>query len=67
MKANELRDKSVADLKKEKESLLRELFNLRMQKVFSPQQLKTSEFGRVRKLIARVKTILHEKQRVTNE
>ena len=67
MKTVELREKSVVDLKKEIHDLLRELFNLRMQKVFSPQQVKTSEFGRVRRLIARTKTILHEKESVTNE
>lgn len=61
MKTNELRDKSVSDLQKELHELLRERFNLRMQKGVDMSALKTHNFKRVRKTIARIKTILREK------
>jgi large subunit ribosomal protein L29 len=60
MKATELRDKSVEDLGKELMGLLREQFNLRMQKG-TGQLSKTHRVGQVRREIARVKTILNEK------
>jgi large subunit ribosomal protein L29 len=60
MKASELRDKSVEDLGKELMGLLREQFNLRMQKG-TGQLSKTHRVGQVRREIARVKTILNEK------
>jgi len=60
MKATELRDKSVEDLGKELIGLLREQFNLRMQKG-TGQLSKTHRVGQVRREIARVKTILNEK------
>ena len=60
MKATELRNKSVEDLDKELVELLREQFNLRMQKgtgqLARPHQMKA-----VRRNIARVKTLLREK------
>jgi large subunit ribosomal protein L29 len=60
MKATELRDKSVDELNKELMELLREQFNLRMQKgtgqLARPHQMKD-----VRRNIARVKTVLREK------
>lgn len=60
MKAQELRDKSVSDLNTELEALLKAHFSLRLQA--SMQQLtKNSELRKVRKDIARVKTILKEK------
>ena len=60
MKAKELSNKSVAELQEELESLLKTYFNLRMQK--SLQQLKKiSEIKDIRRSIARVKTILHQK------
>ncbi len=60
MKASELRIKSVAELNTELEGLLKAHFSLRMQK--SMQQLaKNSELRKVRKDIARVRTILREK------
>ncbi len=60
MKASELRSKSVSELDTELESLLKSHFSLRMQA--SMQQLtKTSELKKVRRDIARVRTILHEK------
>ncbi len=60
MKASELRSKTVSELDTELESLLKSHFSLRMQ--VSMQQLtKTSELKKVRRDIARVRTILHEK------
>ncbi len=60
MKASELREKSVEELKQELLNLTREKFNLRMQKgtgqLARPHQLKA-----VRRDIARIKTILNEK------
>ena len=60
MSATDLKAKSVEELKAEVLSLLREQFNLRMQ--LATQQLtKTSELKRVRRQIARVRTVLNEK------
>jgi len=60
MKASELREKSTEELQKELNSLLREQFNLRMQRG-SGQQPRPHLFSRVRKDIARIKTVLNEK------
>ncbi len=60
MKAVELRTKSNTELNTELESLLKAHFSLRMQ--ISMQQLtKNSEIRKVRRDIARVRTILREK------
>ena len=60
MKASELRGKNADDLKKELESLLRAQFGLRMQ--LATQQLgNTSQLKKVRRDIARVRTIMKEK------
>ena len=57
----ELRTKSVEDLGKELTELLKAHFNMRMQ--HGPQQLSnTSQLGRVRRDIARVKTIIRERK-----
>jgi len=60
MKATELREKSVDDLQKELHGLLREQFNLRMQKG-TGQLSQPHRVSQVRREIARVKTILSEK------
>jgi large subunit ribosomal protein L29 len=60
MKASELRSKDAAELQKELESLLRAQFGLRMQKA-TQQLANTSQLGKVRKDIARVRTVLTEK------
>lgn len=60
MKANELNQKSVADLKAELTELLKAKFSLRMQHA-TGQLANTSEIKRVRKDIARVRTILAQK------
>jgi len=62
MKAKDMRAKSAAELKTELESLLRAQFSLRMR--HATQQLtNTSEIGKVRKDIARVRTLISETAR----
>ena len=60
MKASELRVKSGADLEQELISLTKAQFGLRMQ-VATQQLSNNSQLGKVRRDIARVKTILTEK------
>ena len=60
MKASELKEKSVDELNAELFSMLREQFNLRMQ-ASTGQLEKTDGLRKVRRSIARVKTILTEK------
>ena len=60
MKASELRDKDVAVLNQELSELLKAQFGLRMQK--ATQQLQnTSQLKKVRRDIARVRTVLGQK------
>jgi len=59
MEATELRKKSSAELNEELHGLMREQFNLRMQKG-AGQLGNPARFKSVRKDIARVKTILNE-------
>jgi large subunit ribosomal protein L29 len=61
MKASELKAKSPADLQAELLSLTKAQFGLRMQ-VATQQLTNTSEFRKVRRDIARVKTVLAEKK-----
>lgn len=61
MKPSELRQKSVEDLNKELIELRREQFNMRMQKA-TGQLPRTHRLGEVKKDIARVKTVITEKQ-----
>ncbi len=63
MKAQELRSKSVNDLQSDLAALTKEQFNLRMQRA-TGQLAKTSQIRAVRRDIARVQTILSEKQRM---
>lgn len=60
MKAAELHQKSVEELNTELTALLKAQFGLRMQHA-TGQLAKTSEIKRVRKDIARVRTILAQK------
>jgi large subunit ribosomal protein L29 len=60
MKASELRVKSAADLEQELLSLTKAQFGLRMQ-VATQQLSNNSQLGKVRRDIARVKTIMTEK------
>lgn len=60
MKASELRSKDQAELKTELNDLLKAQFGLRMQ--LATQQLtNTSQLKKVRKDIARVKTVMNSK------
>ena len=60
MKPSEIRGKSGEELQKELEGLLRAQFGLRMQ--LATQQLgNTSQLKKVRRDIARVRTIMKEK------
>ena len=61
MKAQELRDKSVEELQQSLLDLLKDQFNLRMQKA-TGQLAQSHLLGQVRRDIARVKTVLNEKQ-----
>ena len=60
MKAGELRAKDTAELSKELEDLLRAQFSLRMQKA-TQQLTNSSQLKKVRRDIARARTILREK------
>ena len=61
MKAQELRDQTVEDLREKERDLSEQLFALRLQKV-TGQLEKPARVRQVRKDLARVLTILHEKQ-----
>ena len=60
MKTSELRVKNAEDLQKELLELRKAQFGLRMQ-VATQQLTNTSQIGKVRKDIARIKTIQREK------
>ncbi len=60
MKTKELRAKDAAELNKELLDLRKAQFSLRMQ-VATQQLQNTSQLGKVRKDIARVKTLLRER------
>ena len=60
MKASELRSKDTAELGKELESLLKAQFGLRMRKA-TQQLTNTSQLRNVRRDIARVKTVINQK------
>jgi large subunit ribosomal protein L29 len=62
MKAKELRSRGSAELREELLKLRREQFNLRMAQA-SGQAAKPDQFGKVRRNIARVKTVLGEQAR----
>ena len=59
MSAKELRGRDPKDLQSEIIKLRREQFSLRMQAA-SGQAVKPTDFGKVRKSIARVKTVMRE-------
>jgi large subunit ribosomal protein L29 len=56
MKASELRNKSAMELQNELLSLRKEQFALRLQRA-TGQAVKPDQFGKVRKNIARLKTV----------
>ena len=59
MKASELRNKSAIELQNELLSLRKEQFALRLQRA-TGQAVKPDQFGKVRKNIARLKTVQRE-------
>ena len=61
MSAKELRGKAAGDLQSELIKLRREQFSLRMQAA-SGQTIKSSDFGKAKRNIARLKTVEREKQ-----
>ena len=66
MNAAELRTKSVSELKLELHNLLRERFNLNMQRG-TGQLSRPDQVSKVRKDIARVYTVLNEKAKSGDE
>ncbi len=60
MNVNEMKSKTVVELRNELKGLLQEQFNLRMQKGMG-QMTNIHELRRVRRDIARVKTVMTEK------
>jgi large subunit ribosomal protein L29 len=66
MKASELRQKNIQELGVELESMMKAAFGLRVQ--LATQQIKnTSQLKKVRRDIARVRTILKEKDVLGSE
>ena len=59
MDAKELRTKSAAELNDELIKLRKEQFALRMQRA-TGQAIKPDQFGKVRKNVARLKTVLRQ-------
>ncbi len=66
MDAKELRSKTEQELREELHALLKEQFNLRMQKAIG-QAARSDQFKKVRRNIARVKTIMNEKRQNKGE
>lgn len=66
MNAADLRSKSAEELNEELIALRREQFNLRMQQA-TGEMAQVHQHGRVRKDIARVKTVLNELSRAAGE
>lgn len=64
MKASDLRAKDVQSLKDELIELRKEQFKLRMQYSMG-QASRNHEFSRIRKDIARVKTVINQKARAS--
>jgi large subunit ribosomal protein L29 len=62
VKASELRGKSSAELKQELNDLLKAQFGLRMQ-IATQQLTNNSQIKKVRRDIARVRTLLNQKAR----
>ena len=65
MKAAELRSKTVSELKMELHNLLRERFNLGMQKG-TGQLSRPDQVKKVRRDIARINTVLTEKAKMSD-
>ena len=63
MNVNEMREKTVAELNEQLNALYRDQFSVRMQKS-TGQLAQTHLVGSIKKEIARIKTIITEKQKV---
>jgi len=61
MNANELRGRNREELVEELLGLRREQFNLRMQRA-TGQLVRSDQFKKVRRSIARIKTVMHEQE-----
>jgi len=61
MKAKDIREMTAEQIGKELLDLRREQFNLRMQSA-TGQGVRNHEFGRIRRDIARLKTVLRERE-----
>ena len=61
MKAKEIRDLTTAEIEQQVKSLKEELFNLRFQ-LATGQLENTARIGQVRKSIARMKTIIRQRE-----
>ncbi|GAB3412231.1 50S ribosomal protein L29 [Massilia agilis] len=61
MKASELRGKGADELQKELSDLLKAQFGLRMQ-IATQQLTNTAQLKKVRRDIARVKTVMNQKE-----
>ena len=66
MEASELRNKSVEELNEELVALRREQFNLRMQQA-TGELNQNHQHRKVRKDIARIKTVLNELKRASGD
>lgn len=64
MKVTELREKSLAELQKELFERRKEQFNLRMQRA-TGQLTRPDQLRKVRRDIARIKTVQNEKARIS--
>jgi len=58
MKASDLFSKTEQELRDELTALMREQFNLRMQRGINPDAIRPDQFKKVRRNIARVKTVM---------
>jgi large subunit ribosomal protein L29 len=61
MKANEIRELATSEIELKVKSLKEELFNLRFQ-LATGQLENTARIREVRKAIARMKTVIHERE-----
>jgi len=61
MKAKEIRDLTTAEIEQQEKSLKEELFNLRFQ-LATGQLENTARIGQVRKSIARMKTVIRQRE-----
>ena len=66
MKAKDLRDLSIEELRERETGLKQELFNLRFQKA-TGELSNTANLGKTRRDLARVKTVLKDLETVRGE